>query len=190
MGQEWAASSRFLFFTDHHAELGALVTEGRRAEFSRFEAFADPVTRTRIPDPQAWSTFADSRLRWDEQSLPPHAGALELYRTMLRLRRTDAALRETARLDVVELDDACLGISRGTSSGDSLLMIVCLAESRRVDLGQVPGFVPNGWTTALTTEDSRFLEDHDSVVRERAIEYDDQRVVAFRRPAALILTNR
>jgi maltooligosyltrehalose trehalohydrolase len=30
MGQEWAASSPFLFFTDHHQELGRLVTEGRR----------------------------------------------------------------------------------------------------------------------------------------------------------------
>jgi maltooligosyltrehalose trehalohydrolase len=191
MGQEWAASSRFLFFTDHHPELGALVTEGRRAEFSRFEAFADPVTRTRIPDPQAWSTFADSRLKWEERALAPHAGTLELYRTLLRLRRTEAPLRETDRFDVVELDDACLGIRRGTRSGDSLLMIVCLAESRRVDLARMPGLVTNGWTIVLTTEDSRFRRDHESdSASEQAIEHHDQLVVAFRRPAALILTNR
>ena len=33
MGQEWAATSPFLYFTDHEPRLGRLVTEGRRREF-------------------------------------------------------------------------------------------------------------------------------------------------------------
>src|SRR5262249_26784144 len=40
MGQEFAASTPFLFFTDHESELGRRVTEGRRAEFAAFAAFA------------------------------------------------------------------------------------------------------------------------------------------------------
>ncbi len=40
-GQEWAASTPFLYFTDHNEELGRLVTEGRRKEFKGFAAFAD-----------------------------------------------------------------------------------------------------------------------------------------------------
>jgi maltooligosyltrehalose trehalohydrolase len=39
MGQEFAASTPFLYFTDHPAELGKLVTEGRRNEFKGFGAF-------------------------------------------------------------------------------------------------------------------------------------------------------
>jgi maltooligosyltrehalose trehalohydrolase len=39
MGQEWAASSPFLFFTDFNEELGRKVTEGRRQEFKSFAAF-------------------------------------------------------------------------------------------------------------------------------------------------------
>ena len=39
-GQEWAASTPFLYFTDHNEELGRLVTEGRRKEFAGFAAFA------------------------------------------------------------------------------------------------------------------------------------------------------
>ena len=62
MGQEWAASSPFLYFTDHHPELGALVTEGRRREFRHFTAYTDPNIRTRIPDPQATATFWTSKL--------------------------------------------------------------------------------------------------------------------------------
>ena len=39
MGQEWAASSPFLFFTDHDAELGPLITAGRRKDYAHFAAF-------------------------------------------------------------------------------------------------------------------------------------------------------
>ena len=78
MGQEWAASSPFLFFTDHHAELGELVTQGRRQEFQHFSTFADPTIRETIPDPQAESTFRASKLNWDECEREPHAGIRNL----------------------------------------------------------------------------------------------------------------
>src|SRR4029079_14880172 len=42
-GQEFAASTPFLYFTDHQPELGRLVTEGRREEFKHFPAFSDPA---------------------------------------------------------------------------------------------------------------------------------------------------
>ncbi len=51
MGQEFAASTPFLFFTDSPRELGRLVTEGRRAEFAGFRAFADPDRARRDPRP-------------------------------------------------------------------------------------------------------------------------------------------
>ena len=92
MGQEWAASTPFLYFTDHHSELGRLVTEGRRREFAAFAAFADPARRERIPDPQAESTFAASRLRWDERTQEPHASTWRWYQRLLWLRRTHPAL--------------------------------------------------------------------------------------------------
>ena len=65
MGQEFAASTPFLFFTDFDPELGRLVTEGRRAEFAAFRAFADPDMRDAIPDPQAEATFLASKLDLD-----------------------------------------------------------------------------------------------------------------------------
>lgn len=92
-GQEWAASSPFLYFTAHNAELGRLVTAGRRAEFAAFAAFGG----SEIPDPQAPDTFAQSKLRWHERNHPPHAGILQLYRTLLGLRRRLAALHERGR---------------------------------------------------------------------------------------------
>lgn len=91
-GQEWAASTPFQFFTDHHGELGKAVSEGRRSEFGHFESFAGEV-----PDPQARSTFEASRLDWQEQATGEHLQTLELYRALLALRRTDPVLQGNRR---------------------------------------------------------------------------------------------
>ena len=188
MGQEWAASTRFLYFTDHGADLGRLVTEGRRAEFSRFEAFADPVTRTRIPDPQASSTFDDSRLVWDERAKAPHAAILELYRTLLRLRRTETALHPNEPFEVVELDDACLTLARGNDQ-NFLLLVLCVGTARRADLARWRSVAPTGrWEVVLTTEEPRFQESGDSgAVPEPTIDLDDRPAVTFHRPSAVVL---
>ncbi|MFL6590877.1 MAG: malto-oligosyltrehalose trehalohydrolase [Chthoniobacterales bacterium] len=93
MGQEWSASTPFQFFTDHKGELGTAITHGRRREFQSFAAFRDPTLRETIPDPQAASTFENSRLNWDELKEPKHSGVLLLYSELLRIRRTTSAFR-------------------------------------------------------------------------------------------------
>lgn len=91
MGEEWAASTPFLFFCDFEPELARAVTEGRRAEFSSFPEFADAAARERIPDPSAPETFEASKLRWDERERGEHARWLAYYRDLLHLRRTYVA---------------------------------------------------------------------------------------------------
>jgi maltooligosyltrehalose trehalohydrolase len=188
MGQEWAASTRFLFFTDHHVDLGPLVTEGRREEFSRFDAFADPVTRARIPDPQASSTFENSRLVWNERIQAPHAGILELYRALLRLRRTEPALQHSNRFEVTALDDASLAVLRA-SGRDVLVLVLCTAPSRRVDLTGWQAVPANRkWEIVLTTEQSQFLESGGpEQIPGVAIDTDDGLSVGFSRPASVIV---
>ncbi len=89
-GEEWAATSPFLYFTNHEdAELGRLVTEGRRREFAAFSAHSDDV-----PDPQALDTFERSKLVWDECSQEPHTEMLDWHRQLIRLRRESAALSD------------------------------------------------------------------------------------------------
>ena len=92
MGDEWGASEPFLFFTDFHDELADAVREGRRGEFADFAAFADPAQRERIPDPNALQTFEASRPAVDALLLETdkgqdHSSWLELYRTLLAIRR-------------------------------------------------------------------------------------------------------
>lgn len=84
-GEEWAASTPFLFFTDHEKELGRLISEGRKKDFAAFGWKPDDV-----PDPQDEATFARSRLKWEEIEEPEHAGVLGWYRELIALRRSSA----------------------------------------------------------------------------------------------------
>lgn len=87
MGEEWAASTPFLFFSDFSGELGAAVTEGRRKEFAAWPAFRDTAARAKIPDPQDPRTMRASTLRWDEREHETHAATLAFHRELLALRR-------------------------------------------------------------------------------------------------------
>ena len=89
MGEEWGAETPFLFFTDHHGELAELVRQGRRREFAKFAAFADPQRRERIPDPNAPATFEASRAILPDASDHKHASWLALYRELLAIRARD-----------------------------------------------------------------------------------------------------
>ena len=78
MGEEWNAAQPFPFFCDFGADLAEAVRKGRRAEF--------PHNRGHIPDPQAYSTFASAKLRWEDVAEAAFADWLDWYRRILRVR--------------------------------------------------------------------------------------------------------
>ncbi len=122
-GQEFLASTPFLYFTDHNAELGRLVTEGRRREFAPFAAFNDPAVRELIPDPQDPKTFARSQLNHDEAAYGAGLLARDLYREALRLRLADPVLR-AARRSRPPLETR--------AEAKAVLVAIATAEGRRV----------------------------------------------------------
>jgi maltooligosyltrehalose trehalohydrolase len=87
MGEEFAASTPFLFFCDFGPDLAEAVSRGRREEFARFAAFSEPSARERIPDPSHPATFERSRLDWRERDAPARRDRLTLVRKLLALRR-------------------------------------------------------------------------------------------------------
>jgi maltooligosyltrehalose trehalohydrolase len=189
MGQEWAASTPFLYFTDHPETLGRLVTEGRRHEFRGFQQFREPELRDRIPDPQAAGTFEASRLRWAERGREPHASVLRLYEALLTLRRTAAALYDpsgTVRVEV--LDDDSLGLRRDTGDQQhALLAIVRLRGGGSLTLPRGTGEVvslDDRFALALSTESPAFASD--SAPLDLTIAADALRV-RFERPGAIVL---
>jgi malto-oligosyltrehalose trehalohydrolase len=94
MGEEFAAATPFLFFCDFGRELAELVAKGRRREFSGFAQFAGAPENV-IPDPNDPDTFEQSKLDWESVERGDHASWLELYRTLLALRRDHIVPRLT-----------------------------------------------------------------------------------------------
>jgi 1,4-alpha-glucan branching enzyme len=88
MGEEFGAQRPFLFFCDFPSALADSIARGRRHEFSRFKQFADPEAQARIPDPNADSTFLQSKLDWEAFSEPRSHRWLNLYRELLCLRHS------------------------------------------------------------------------------------------------------
>jgi len=109
MGEEWAASTRWPFFTSHpEPELAAAVGAGRLAEFESHGW----DTSTMI-DPQDTLAYQGAVLDWAELERGAHAEMLAFYRRLISLRRREPELSDP-RLDQVEVDFG--------ESGDWLVM--------------------------------------------------------------------
>jgi len=154
MGQEWAASSPFQYFTDHEPRLGHLVTEGRRQEFRGFAAFRDPKAREKIPDPQREEACLQSKLRWDEIGQGTHAATLRLYCEFLQLRRQSAVFRNRSRdnFKVLEPIDSIIRLLFGRSESEQYLILADLVgghHAPKLDATRV-------WQPLLSSNEKRF----------------------------------
>jgi maltooligosyltrehalose trehalohydrolase len=90
MGEEWASSSPFQFFSSHpEPELARATAEGRKAEFAEHGWDADE-----IPDPQDPETFQRSKLKWDEVDDGDHGRMLRVYRDLIALRHREPDLAD------------------------------------------------------------------------------------------------
>jgi len=186
MGQEWAASTPFLYFTDHAPELGRLVTEGRRKEFREFSAFTDPRMREKIPDPQAPDTFLRSRLNWGELDRDPHRRTLALYKTLLALRRSEPAFRAEGRVafEATPIDTDTLAM-RWEGNNQSCWVLVARLRGSGAVRPNAQKSDARTWSVALHTEESRFTPDpHPPTVTGVATSVDE---IGFSRPGAVLL---
>jgi len=86
MGQEWGASTPFLYFTDMPNELGVKIAEGRKREFLETKFVTDTAELEKMSDPQSEETFCRSKLNWKEIEEEEHHGLLKLYQAGLKLR--------------------------------------------------------------------------------------------------------
>lgn len=125
MGEEWGASTPFLYFCDFEPALARAVTQGRRAEFASFDGFADEAVRASIPDPAAHETFARSTLRWEERDREPHAGWLEFYREIIAIRRREIVPRIAgARGDESSFETFGTGLRASWRLGDGTTLVL------------------------------------------------------------------
>jgi maltooligosyltrehalose trehalohydrolase len=110
MGEEFAETNPFLYFTSHgDPGLARAVSEGRWKEFEEFTVAGDFV------DPQAPEAFERSKLSWILNS-----DVLNLYCELIGLRKRWPCLHN-GRKDLTQVDfneaDRCLRLERGDPSG-------------------------------------------------------------------------
>ena len=99
MGEEWGARTPWQFFSHFpDAGLREAVRKGRTEEFAE-HGWGDAD----VPDPNAESTFTDSKLDWSEPEQEPHATLLALHRELIALRRAHPELTDPW-LEDVEVD--------------------------------------------------------------------------------------
>ncbi|CAA0092173.1 Malto-oligosyltrehalose trehalohydrolase [Mycolicibacterium vanbaalenii] len=160
MGEEWASSSPFQFFSSHpEPELARATAEGRKREFAEHGWDADE-----IPDPQDPATFLRSKLDWDEVGTGDHARLLAFYRNLIALRRDESDLADPwldhLGVDYDE-DRRWFVMHRGA------LSIVCNLGEQPVDV-PVGGDVVLAWGEPAIAADSTGLPGHSvAVVRRR-----------------------
>jgi maltooligosyltrehalose trehalohydrolase len=179
MGQEWGATSPFLYFCDHNKQLAPLITEGRRREFSGFSGFTDHASLKKIPDPQSESTFLQSKLRWAEVREGEHAATLALYTECLRLRRTNAAFRPDTRdsWEVSRLDWGA-GAIRYRAEKEEYLLIF---DPDGAHQGAIQNDNGKRWACLFDSNEVRFGGDGGALFNE------DSQTVVFRKPGTVLL---
>lgn len=90
MGEEFAASTPFLYFAAHdEPEMAKLVSEGRKREFADFGFDGED-----LPDPEDVRTYEASKLNWGEVLEGKHLEMLEWTKQLIHLRRTLLALND------------------------------------------------------------------------------------------------
>jgi maltooligosyltrehalose trehalohydrolase len=123
-GQEYGASTPFLYFADHYPELAARVEKGRSEFLSQFPSIAHGDTAFSQGLPQDPATFERCKLNREERRQKSHFVAL--FRDLLTLRRNDPVF-SAQRSDWIH--GAVLGPEAfalrflGGNDGDRLILI-------------------------------------------------------------------
>jgi maltooligosyltrehalose trehalohydrolase len=159
MGQEFAASARFMFFADHHAELAALVHQGRREFLGQFRAYADQATQQLVPAPHDEATFTGSKLDWSE--VEEHAEAFAFHRDLLQLRACDPVIsqQDLAKLDGATLSEHSFVLRWFDAEHGDRLLVINLDQELPLVPPSEPLLAPSlgaKWQLLWSSEDPRY----------------------------------
>lgn len=155
-GQEFAASSRFLFFADHKPELAKTIAQGRVDFLAQWRSLGLPEMRKCFDNPSAVETFEQSKL--DHSEVEKHSEMYSLHRDLLRLRREDPVISRQAAdgIDGAVLSSSCFLI-RFFSPGfeRDRLLLVNLGIDLDFNPAPEPLLAPPGsheWATLWSSE--------------------------------------
>jgi maltooligosyltrehalose trehalohydrolase len=160
MGQEYGATTPFLYFADQPAPLAKLVREGRRDFLAQFPSIAAAEREQPLDDPGALETFEKCRLDADERTR--NHDIERLHADLLRIRREDATIADEdgTRLFGAALSPDLLALRYRRGGDADRLLVVNLGRDRSLAsvaeplLSPAEGFGGDGpaWELVLSTE--------------------------------------
>jgi maltooligosyltrehalose trehalohydrolase len=157
-GQEFGASTPFLYFNDAPADEAPAVLAGRAQFMSQFRSVATATMQARLPNPCDQQTFACCQLDPRERDA---AGPIYLlHRDLLRLRRDDPVIgqRGSTVVEGGQLSDDALLIRFLAPHNTRLLVVNFAAELRRDSIAHPLVAPPRGcqWQTLWSSDDPRY----------------------------------
>jgi maltooligosyltrehalose trehalohydrolase len=158
-GQEFGASTPFLYFADHNPELAKLVARGRKEGLTQFPSIASAEAESLLADPGSEETFLRCKLDFSERA--KNASTYQLHRDLITLRKQDPAFSTPRRGGV---DGAVLGSEAFVlrffgENGDDRLLLVNLGADLNLDPAPEPLLAPlegTEWKLKWCSESPRY----------------------------------
>ena len=160
-GQEFGASTPFIFFTDvGDGQMREGIRKGRFAFLAQFPSLATKEVQERLPVPSDPTSFVSCKLDFSERQ--KNQDLYDLHVDLLRLRREDSRFREQVPNG---LDGAVLGPASfvlryfSKDNRDDRLLIVNFGESRELNPIPEPLLAPPlglEWETIWSSESARY----------------------------------
>jgi maltooligosyltrehalose trehalohydrolase len=158
-GQEFAASSPFVFFADHKPDLAREVKGGRAKFLSQFRCLDHPGLADQIPDPADLATFERCILDFNERQT--HASVYRLHKDLIALRKADPAFRSQRLrgVDGAVLGEQAFVLRFFAADGADRLLLVNLGCDLHLDQAPEPLLAPpagHGWDILFSSEDRSY----------------------------------
>lgn len=152
MGEEFADTAPFLYFTSHgDPALAKAVSEGRRKEVADFAGTGEFL------DPQSEEAFEKSKLTWALEKQQPHMDVLRLYRDLIALRKRWPCLsncrKDLTRVEVNE-EARWLRMERGDPGGSRAILVCNFGEE---PVNENLPDLNDGWQVALRLDSAATL---------------------------------
>ncbi|MGH7846453.1 MAG: malto-oligosyltrehalose trehalohydrolase [Candidatus Binatia bacterium] len=158
-GQEFAATTPFLYFADQEPEIAAKVKQGRLEFLSQFSSLASARMKQHLPDPTDAAVFESCRLDFSERER--NQQALALHGDLLRLRREDPVfkIQRPGGVDGAVLGDEIFVLRFFATDGMDRLLLVNLGMDAHLRPVPEPLLAPpreTEWQVLWSSEDPRY----------------------------------
>ena len=159
-GQEFGASSPFVFFTDvGDSDMREAIRKGRFQFLAQFPSMASEEMQRNLPSPSDPRVFTSCKLNFSERTT--NCELYDLYIDLIKLRREDSRFREQVpgQVDGAVLGPASFVLRFFAGENDERLLIVNFGKRQVLASAPEPLLAPPldfEWETMWTSESPRY----------------------------------